>query len=173
MVDSWQEFPNLSSLVLNHWAWGRLHATEAHRFILAGHQDGIRNDEVSSIAQLGAWGLRPGNLHRELTNRYLKSNTLPKPEVFRVPHVVPKTLEVAELDASAILPHDFSDLFEHHTGEFEEIFGIKDMPAFWRGASRRCRGQPICMYVSITPMDLHCSVVALVWFYTILTLRTF
>ena len=131
----------MSSLVLSHWAWGRLHATEAHKFLLSAHQDGTRNSEIQSLAQLGAWGSRPGNLHRDLTNRYLKNNTLPEPQVFNVPYVTPKTLEVDNLEASAILPHDlFASIFHNHPLEFDEIFGVDDLPTFWRGASRSTGG---------------------------------
>ena len=131
------EFPNLPSLVLSHWAWGRLHATGAHKFMLAAHQDGLKNDEVLSIAQMGAWGTQPSNIDRELTKKYLGNNTIPAPEVVRVPCLKPRTCEVEQGDCGIICPHDaFSALFHHHRDGFDEKFGVPDLGKFWDGASR-------------------------------------
>ena len=144
---------NLSSLVLRKWAWGYMHATEAHEYLLAGYKDGLSSvPEIAKVAQMGAWGSQPGSVHRALTTAYLKGNTFPEAEVASIPCQRPKTLEVFDKEFCFILPHDsFAALFHHHRDEFQHYFGIQDLGKFWSGASRnrllvnnaRARAHPI------------------------------
>ncbi|CAK0870706.1 unnamed protein product, partial [Prorocentrum cordatum] len=72
---------NLSTLVLRKWAWGYIHATEAHEYLLAAYKDGLDLvPEIAKVAQMGAWGSQPGSIHRALTTAYLKDNTFPAAE---------------------------------------------------------------------------------------------
>ena len=133
-----KDISSLSTLLLKDWAWGRLFGTEVHRYCMAAYRDGMTGvKEIGDIAAMGGWGAHPQNLHRDLTHKYLKDITLPKPEVFPVHCLEPSTLKVIEHNCHCLLPHDiFSCLFHSHPLEFQDIYGLERLPEFWAGASR-------------------------------------
>ena len=49
------------------------------------HCDGIQDDSLIKLAQLGTWGLHTSNVHRQLLTYANKGNNLPEPTFIQAP----------------------------------------------------------------------------------------
>ena len=129
---------SFSTIILRDWCWGKVFATDVHRYCLAAFRDGLTSSQdVNDIAAMGGWGANPEKLHAQLTKKFLSDVIFPPAEVFKVHCLDPRTMKVIQHNCHAMMPHDiFAALFTSQPIEFEEYFGLERMPEFWRGASR-------------------------------------
>ena len=137
VASSWDEDPQSEQVsdLLVDWAWGKVPAVQVR--LHASLKDGATCPEVAELAKLGAYGLSPQHIHRDLTRKFLKDMNTPHPQSLIVAATNPRTAEPCHRRVYMILPHDwFSHLFHHYRDEFWRVFAVPDIKKFWDGAHR-------------------------------------
>ena len=81
----------LASKLLHLWASGSLSAVMVRELANLALQDGADHPELVKLAQCGNWGLQPGNVHKQLLNKFCSEVMLPDPFPIKVKCIDPKT----------------------------------------------------------------------------------
>jgi hypothetical protein len=99
---------------------------------------GVDAADIDQMAKLGSYGAQPGNISRDLMNKFCKSADLvtPLPYIAKVPMLVNKnnTEIVAECDHHFLLPTDWVESITRSEDPrvIEQVFNFDKVPAFWK-----------------------------------------
>ena len=124
----------LARLLTQKWGWGKLSAPEVQEIAHAAFQDGLRLAQVHNLASIGQWGIRPGNMQRDLLYHIGK---LP---LSQSTYMVDLKLNVkgttwTDTTCTLLLPHKlFASLFHFKPEAFKEfILGgdPSNIKTFW------------------------------------------
>ena len=101
------------------------------------HCDGIQDDSLIKLAQLGTWGLHTSNVHRQLLTYANKGNNLPEPTFIQAPALDSKSHPPQIVcEFPILLPHEHvANLAEFYPERFATIFGSHKINDFWSGAN--------------------------------------
>lgn len=123
----------LFTLLLQKWAWGDLSAQGIQEIAKAAHQSGCSTGDIVQLASLGAWGSKPGNIHRDLVRHVANCITAPDP------YPVHTKVRQREKDGSytivnqeihILLPHEWLYSLDQNS-MMEDIVGLDGVEAFW------------------------------------------
>ena len=126
---------NLATALLSLWAHGHLSATQIQKLAHAAILDGSQHPELSDLAKAGNFGAVPGNIHRDISCRFVKNLCVPEPADEQVACIDPKSGKKELVQASTFLPHMmFSELSK--LPNFHEIFPFEKVQQFWADVER-------------------------------------
>ena len=74
-----------ATALLMKWAWGVLSAVDVQELALAIKLSGNEESEIADLASLGASGIDPGHVHRDLERSCCKNLMSPAPQKIRIP----------------------------------------------------------------------------------------
>jgi hypothetical protein len=104
----------------------------------AAKLSGLDADDIEQMAKLGSFGAQPGNISRDLMNKFCKSDDLvtPQPYIAKVPMLVKKnnTEETVMCDHYFFLPTDWivSITHEGDGSIIQQVFNFDKVGAFWK-----------------------------------------
>lgn len=124
------EHSPLASKLLLLWATGNVAATTIQELAHCALLDGASHEELAAIASTGDWGQLPGNVHRDLSARFLKKIAFCEPQLVETVALDPKTQKTVPAQAGVYHPHlQLSSLQEYE--ECSAIFCTDQNEAFW------------------------------------------
>ena len=126
---------NLATALLSLWAHGHLSATQIRNLAHAAILDGSQHPELSDLAKAGNFGNAPGNIHRDISCRFVKNLCAPEPADVQAACIDPKSGKKELIQASIFLPHMmFTELSQ--LPNFHEIFPLEKVQQFWADVER-------------------------------------
>ena len=91
---------------------------------------GASDPELTAIAELGAGGLHPGNMRRDLYRRFCNRKRIANPIPIAVP-ALDKLGRREHVDQHCLsLPEMLENLWEHHNDHLEDLLGTNPR-GFW------------------------------------------
>ena len=157
----------LANLLLHLWSSGTLSATMIRQVAHLAMEAGASHTDLQQLASCGNWGKQPGNIHRQVMNKFCPQVMLPEPFHVKVECIDPKTSLEKEDWAAVFLPHlQFAHLGEHYPEFFEKAFCCAkgSLERFRTGVQKvkddRLVGHPMCLEKHtwkkrVVPLMLH------------------
>ena len=123
----------LCSRLLELWALGKISAKQAAEISHLAVLEGCSSSDIMSLAKCGNFGQATGNCHMDMTTLFCKKMKLCEPMSILVDILDPNSREVKKEKKSFFPPHlVFSNLAEHYSTVFEELFAVKEAAKFWK-----------------------------------------
>ena len=95
-------------------------------------QEGASHPELLALGKAGNLGAQPGNVRKQIMNRFCKNMFFCDSFNVGVACIDPKTSKETKEDASIFLPHMvFAKLFAHFPTFFNKLFPLADLESFW------------------------------------------
>ena len=133
--------PNKSSplctRLLELWSLGKISAVQAAEIAHLAILEGSSSAETMALAKCGNFGQNPGSAHRDLVSHFCKNIKVCDPMPVTVDVLDPNTRKHTTEEASLFLPHIlFSNIAEHYTEAFLDLFCFNEAESFWQCAER-------------------------------------
>ena len=117
----------LCSRLLELWALGKISAKQAAEISHLAVLEGCSSSDIMPLAKCGNFGQATGNCHRDMATLFCKKMKLCEPMSILVDILDPNSREVKKEKKTFFPPHlVFSNLAEHYSSVFEELFAVKE-----------------------------------------------
>ena len=121
---------DLVDALLYLFGWGLLSLPNINWLARCAVKAGAAHHELTLLAELGAHGLYPGNMRRDLLRNFCKGEKVPRPIEVSVIAKDPLMREVEVSQSVINLPELLQAIWDSHEDKFKEIMG-SNTRAFW------------------------------------------
>lgn len=129
-------FSALGTKLLHLWSAGELSATKVQEIAHCAVLDGAQHPELGTLASAGNFGEVHGNVHRDISNYFLKSIFIQEPHLVKTTAIDPKTSTAENIDCPVFWPHKLMVDLESYDGHLERIMCASELEEFWTGVEQ-------------------------------------